>query len=267
MMQKEVDAQGVNGISTFTYTKTTQEDLMKRSMLFVGTILLALTMACGASPTEQPVVQPAEPQVQPTNTESPPTATLEPTPTTDPSLLFRDDFEGKLAEGWNWIGEDATHWNLTDAPGFVRIIAQGGGIGGDAEPQNFLVRAAPSQNFEIETSMTYDAQGSALQFGRAFAECGSPDFCRGNALYFDNPTPPFVSNFVTPVSDPSNVYLRLRREGDVYAASFSEDGSQWTEIGRHSTSITPLHVGLIASQAMQEEKPADFDYFLIRSMP
>lgn len=263
---------------------------MKRSLIFIGGILLVLLAACGGGapssvevpPVKQPTPIPPQPVIQPTDTLlPPPSPTATPVPPTASPSLFRDDFDGKLGEGWSWIAEDATHWNLTDTPGFVRIIAQRGAIGGDAEPRNFLVRAAPAGNFEIETHLIfeptsnfqiaglliYEAQGKALQFGRAFARCNFPDFCKDNALYFDNPTQQGLPNFVTPISNPSNVWLRLRREGNVYKAFYSEDGSQWTGIGQHTASITPVYVGLIADQAFEEEKPADFDYFLIRAVP
>jgi beta-xylosidase len=248
---------------------------MKHSMMLIEGMMLVLLAACGPSP-EQTAITVASAS---TPTPMPPTQT--PASPTESPFLFRDDFDGKLGDGWTWVGEDATHWNLTDAPGSMRIIAQGTNIGADGEPKNFLVYPAPEGSFEIETYMkfeptsnfqfagllVYEAQGKAVQFGRAFAQCNFPDFCKDNALYFDNPTQQGLPNFATPISDPSNVHLRLRREGNVYTAFYSEDGSQWTEVGPHNASITPLYVGLIASQAYEQEIPADFDYFSIRILP
>ena len=256
---------------------------MKRISALIGWILFVVTLAaCGPSSEQIATMTASAWTPTPAATPIPPTS-LPPTsaPTTIPSSTFRDDFDGKLGEGWNWIAEDATHWNLTDAPGFVRIIAQGANIGGDGQPKNFLVRAAPAGNFEIETHMlfeptanfqfagllVYEAQGRALQFGRAFAECGAPAFCLGNALYFDNPTQQGLPNFVTAISNPSAVYLRLRREGNTYTAFYSEDASKWIQVGQHNASITPIYVGLIASQAYEQEKPADFDYFAMQNLP
>lgn len=257
---------------------------MKRA-LNVTVLLVLLLSACGI---------PAATQIPPQPTEIPPTSSPEPTATSSPvptptiqltatpeNQFFRDDFEGKLADNWDWLGEDSARWSLTDAPGFVRIVAQPSSIGGDGEPKNFLVRLAPDGNFEIETHLVfepttnfqfaglliYEAQGKALQFGRAFAQCNFPDFCKENALYFDNPTQQGLPNFVTPVSDPSDVYLRLRREGNSYTAFYSEDASQWTQIGQHTGVFTTVYVGLIASQAFSEEIPADFDYFSIQTFP
>ncbi|MEK6751252.1 MAG: DUF1349 domain-containing protein [Chloroflexota bacterium] len=255
---------------------------MKRVLTFIGYVLiLALLAACGPSPDQIATITASAwtPTLPPTNT---PVPTNTPIPTTTaPPFPFRDDFDGKLAEDWIWLGEDPTHWNLTDMPGFVSITAQGTNIGGDAEPKNFLVRTAPTGNFEIETYvkfeptsnfqfaglLVYEAQGKALGYGRAFAKCNFPDFCKENALYFDNPTQTGVPNFVTPISNPSDVYLRLRREGNTYTAFYSEDASTWIQIGQHTSEISPIHVGLIASQAYEQAKVADFDYFTIQALP
>jgi beta-xylosidase len=253
-------------------------------LIRVGLILFFL-VGCGPS-AEQISTMTASawtPTQPPTDTPVPtdtPAPTDTPTPTTPPPFPFRDDFDGKLADSWKWLGEDATHWNLTDTPGFVRIIAQGTNIGGDAEPINFLVHAAPAGNFEIETFvkfepktnfqfaglLVYEGQGKALGYGRAFAQCNFPP-CKGNALYFDNPTQQGAPNFVTPIANPSEVYLRIRREGNTYTAFYSEDASNWIQIGQHTSEISPAYVGLIASQAYEEQIPADFDYFSIQALP
>ncbi len=260
---------------------------MKRILtLIAGILIFTLLAACGSSP-EQIAAMTASawtPTLRPTNTPVPtntPIPTDTPVPTIALPFPFRDDFDGKLAEGWVWLGEDSTHWNLTDMPGFVSITAQGTNIGGDAEPKNFLVHTAPAGNFEIETYvkfeptsnfqfaglLVYEAQGKALGYGRAFAQCNSPEFCKENALYFDNPTQTGVPNFVTPISNPSDVYLRLRREGNAYIAFYSEDAVTWIQIGQHTSEISPIHVGLIASQAYEQEKAANFDYFTIQALP
>jgi len=106
-----------------------------------------------------------------------------------------------------------------------------------------------------------------MQFGRAFAQCGSG--CVGNGIYFDsyqafNFDP---ANFATQMDNPSVAYLRLRREGTNYTAYYSSDGTNWTTIGSHTSSITPTYVGLIAAQAQTQEVPADFDYFTIEAVP
>jgi hypothetical protein len=212
-----------------------------KSKVALFTLLVFILVACGAPPaqeiaptsTPQPPLPsdtpftppPTETPFPPTETPLPPTSTsVPPTATTSP-YLFRDDFEGVLAEGWRWLGNDPSKWSLTQAPGSVRIILQPGSIGG-GEPQNFLVREAPSGDFELATLLRftpssnfqfaglliYQSQGNAMQFGRAFANCGNPSVCIGNAIYFDivEAGAGGKSNFATSVVSPSQAFLRLR---------------------------------------------------------
>ncbi len=256
------------------------------------TLLVVIFVSCGGPPAQEVATtstalppQPSDTPIPPPPTETPlpPTDTpLPPTATTSP-YLFRDDFEGVLAEGWQWLGEDPAKWSLTQAPGSVRIILQPSTMG-RGEPKNFLVREAPGGNFELATLLRftpssnfqfaglliYQSQGNAMQFGRAFAECGNPSLCIGNAIYFDivEAGAGGKQNFVNAVQNPSQAYLRLRREGTMYTGYYSEDGTAWIEIGKHESSIiSPLFVGLIGSQAYQAETTADFEYFTIEVIP
>lgn len=196
--------------------------------------------------------------------------------------VFRDDFDGSLNEGWQWLGEDTSNWNLTDVPGFLRITLQPSSIAPDGRAQNFLVRAFPEGDFQIETFvmfepssnfqfaglLIYEAQGKAMQFGRAFANCGF-EACKGNAIYFDLADPGVVSppNFVTPVGETSQAWLRLVRIGNRYEGYYSADGATWKSIGTHTSNIAPVYIGLIGSQAYEAETTADFNYFVIEPVP
>ncbi len=232
-----------------------------------------------ASPTSEPaataVLEEASPTAEPTSTPQP-TAT----PTTGPVVVFRDDFDGALGAGWTWVREEPTHWNLTDAPGSLRITLQDGFIV-LSSAKNVLLRNAPSGNFEIATFVgctptsnfqlaglvVYQDESNHLQFGRAF--CDRPGTCVGNGVYFDNVVSGegTGSSYGTSTASQSQAYLRLRREGTAYTAFYSEDGANWTVIGQHSNPLNPLRVGLIAAQGVQAEKTADFDYFTITTLP
>jgi beta-xylosidase len=238
---------------------------MKKAFCFSWMIVFLLILtSCGSPATPQPTA---------TFTAIPPTAT-------EPPLVFRDDFEGLLADGWQWIQEDPTHWSLNDAPGYLRIVVQPGSINGE-RIRNLLVREAPQGNFEISTKLlftpaanfqiagllVYQEQGSALQFGRAFSQC--PNGCPGNAIYFDSYQGGAfgASNFATKVNLDSIAYLRLRRVGNSYTGFYSEDGNNWIEIGTQESGITPRYVGLVGAQGFEGEAPADFDYFILEELP
>ena len=253
-------------------------------------MLASVAPACGGAvlPTE-PIATP-----MPTDTSTPvPTVTPGPTdtpvpipPTATPVVetpgLFRDDFDGALAAGWSWIREDPTHWNLTDAPGALRILLQPGGIvrPPGLPPNNLLLRQAPDGDFEIATLvhfaptsdfqfaglLIYQDDANALQFGRAF--CSAPDTCIGNGIYFDRDQHGgFGENYETATANQSEAHLRLRREGTTYTGFYSEDGVNWIVIGQHTAELTSLRVGLIAAQAYEPEATADFDYFTIEMLP
>lgn len=241
--------------------------------------LLTLMLACGmpsaAPPTAFP--EPPTPDFQPL----PLPTSLASAPAAQPSAAgFRDDFDGSLGAGWQWLGEDTSRWNLTSTPGHLRITTGNATIR-DGQPRNFLVRAAPQGNFEIATAvritptsnfqlgglLVYASQGNAMQFGQAYAQCS--DGAAGQCVYFDN----YVNgqivqpNFGTFAGGASLLHLRLRRTGTTYTTSYSTDGSGWADIGSHQSTIVPAYVGLISAQAFNGEVPADFDYFTLTEMP
>jgi regulation of enolase protein 1 (concanavalin A-like superfamily) len=56
--------------------------------------------------------------------------------------VFKDDFKGKLADGWSWVREDSQGWRVTERG--LEIRAQPGNMWGPANnAKNVLVRPAP----------------------------------------------------------------------------------------------------------------------------
>jgi len=259
---------------------------MKNIILLVvlGALMLA---ACGApaTPAPQPTLAPTTPPTvtntqvpPPTPTPLPPTETPEPSPTPDP-LLFRDDFESSLGEGWQWVREKPAAWSLTNNPGWLEVLVSAGNVS-EGSVDNLLLRPAPEGNFELETKLNfkptgdfqiagllmYESAANFVQFGRAF--CDYPQ-CANDGFYIDmvvgggmNP-----ENFAVAAPDTDVVYLRLRREGSTYTAYASEDGREWKLIGSHRSEMKVMFVGLVAAQAWSAPKPAQFDYFVINSLP
>ncbi len=245
-----------------------------------STLSTPVAVATNPPPPDTQVPPPADTAVPlPTDTQVPPTATLEPSPTPDP-IIFRDDFEGALGEGWQWIRENGKYWNLTKNPGSLEIMARAGSAR-EGNISNLLLRQVPEGNFSIETKLNfkptgkyqiaglvlYESASEYIQFGRAY--CASAQ-CSGDGFYFDlinhgNFTP---ENFATSAPDSDTVYLRLVRDGVTYTAYSSEDGKNWYVRGSHNVALKPLFIGLISGQAVNSvPKPAQFDYFLVNSMP
>lgn len=252
---------------------------MKKQFFVIGLMIFILS-ACSilSTPTSFPTNTPV-----PTSTETPipPTATStpEPSPTPDP-ILFRDDFEGSLKDGWQWIRENQKYWSLTNNPGWLEIMARSGSVS-DGNVNNLLLYPAPEGNFELETRLNfkptgnfqiaglliYESADQHIQFGRAF--CNAPQ-CAGDGFYLDLITGGNFSseNFATRAPEVDTVYLRLRREGSTFTGYVSIDGKQWNLIGAHKIALQPLFVGLVAGQAVGSvPKPAQFDYFIITRLP
>ena len=253
--------------------------------IFLCIVLMAVLLsACGtpaAPPTPEPTLPPtatSTPAPLPTATPLPPTATAEPSPTPDP-LLFRDEFDGALGEGWQWVLENSQTWSLSSEPGWLEMVVSSGSVSaGSAE--NLLLRPAPEGNFELETKvkfkptgdfqiaglLIYESAANFVQFGRAF--CDYPQ-CANDGFYLDmvadgNMNP---ENFAVSAPETDVVYLRLRREGSTYTAYASKDGLEWKLIGAHTSDMNGMFIGLVAAQAQSAPKPAQFDYFLINSLP
>ena len=257
---------------------------MKHIKSFVFIIVIFALAACAspATPTPEPTSPPLPTNTsipEPTSTPLPPTATLEPSPTPDP-LLFRDDFEGSLGEGWTWTRENKKTWSLTNNPGWLEIIARPGHVG-DGNLDNILLRPIPGGNFEIETKLNfkpasnyelaglliYESAANYLQFGRAF--CDAPNVCVKDGFYMDLSTNGNVDgqNLATPAQDTEIAFLRLRREGNKYTAYASHDGLEWQLIGEKTSDMNPIFIGLMAGQAMSVQQPAQFDYFVVNQVP
>lgn len=70
--------------------------------------------------------------------------------------LFRDNFKGKLGEGWSWIREHPGYWRVTNHGLEVRI-EPGNMWGPQNDAMNLLVRPAPATtNAEIQITVTIE---------------------------------------------------------------------------------------------------------------
>lgn len=62
--------------------------------------------------------------------------------TDDAKIVFEDRFEGKLAEGWNWLREERAHWRLRESGRGLEIRVTPGNA---QTVRNALVRDAPDR--------------------------------------------------------------------------------------------------------------------------
>jgi hypothetical protein len=124
-----------------------------------------LLVACGGAAPEPTEILPTD--IPPTDvppTEPPPpadtpepTVDLGPPPTPDP-VIFLDEFDGGVAEGWEWLNEDPERWSVTNE-GWLTITAANPGMGASESEfatVNLLTRPAPDGDFVVTTRIKAD---------------------------------------------------------------------------------------------------------------
>ena len=248
-------------------------------------LLMVALSACGLLPA-RPTLPPMKltPLVSatatflPSATPTPATPTASLTLTPDPKF-FRDEFNGALDSEWSWVREDPENWSLTALPGALQINVAGGYVSEETNP-NLLLRPAPEGDFQIQTQLIfrptrnyqfagliiYEDSSNFLQAGRSY--CDSTG-CAGSGLSMDL----YINGDVIPPDfgqsyrefDP--LLLRLSRQGDSYTFEASTNGKVWFLIGKHTSEMNPLQIGLVTGQRMRGENlPATFEYFEVRSL-
>jgi beta-xylosidase len=204
---------------------------------------------------------------------------IPPAPSATSASLFQDDFNQALGPGWFWIREDPSRWSLSARPGFLRLELGANDCNNPPNnivlqpppPGNYemktMVDFTPQQNFQLAGLIVYQDDGNFLKLGRAF--CDSINLCGGNGVYFD-----FVqagnrsgSNFATPTTNPSLIYLLLRKTKTSYKGYLSEDGKDWKMIGEHVSDVNPVGIGVTAGQSCGGSLSADFDFLSILQLP
>lgn len=200
------------------------------------------------------------------------------------NLVFREDFDGSFNSDWAWINAEDDQWNLTDNPGFLHVILTRTSDVFEGGPDTLLQHWIEEENFEIITRVLfepghnfqrvglviYEDQNNFVGLLRAYADVlDNP----GNAIYFDNISQDALSyddadykNFSTRIADPSEVYLKLRREENTYTGYYSLDGQAWTLAGMHISPIDPVSYGILIGKSDQPIS-AEFDYFEIYELP
>ena len=226
--------------------------------------------------------------VPPLANESPTSAaTLHIPPTSQSSLfsdlgilLFRDDFDGSLDSGWEWVREDGSNWSLIAVPGSLQINAGSGDVNHETIT-NLLLRPIPPGVIQIETKVKfqpianfqfagiimYESPTNFVQVGRAFCE-GIPR-CVGDGFYMDyyEGGSYVTPNYAEAFTKSDTVYLRLIRRDKSYSLQTSADGENWTLRGTTTSNMNPLQIGLVAGQNTSSVIPAVFDYFEVKSLP
>lgn len=182
---------------------------------------------------------------------------------------FRDDFDGHLDPGWQWIDPKGDSTRTIDArKGFLRIAVRGyhdlwTSSGNFTAPR--LMRQADG-DFILETKLA----GPARWCGGLLVWKDEDNFVRlDRGIHFQNEIgleaaidggyAIVAHDYV--VADP--LWLRLQRAGSAYTASYSLDGINWVPLKRIYTAI-PINLSNALPDAVSLLKEEDF---IFRSAP
>ncbi|MBO4204719.1 ThuA domain-containing protein [Micromonospora echinofusca] len=199
-----------------------------------------------------------------------------------------DEFDGATLDKCRWNGivrEDATAYRVDG--GALRIDVPNGDIygTGNSGPTNFILQTAPAGDWTLETKvdgsllneqyqqaglLVYADDDNYLKFDFiADNQVGQPVARR---IEYRSEVAGAVQNPQPQVQDLTSAvwHLRLARKGNVYTASYSADGTNWTTFESLTNTVvgaTPK-VGLFTLGASQTaSKTASFDYFRLTTPP
>ena len=205
----------------------------------------------------------------------------------DGNVVLRDDFGGGNLEGdWEFLGAEESKLSVTEREGFLRVSPQDTGASCDEPEQSYLVLERTG-DFIVETKMNYEAEVDLTLAGIAVEDDEGKTAALGMLLVAARGAGPSFEGILLRVdqcpdsnprrtSDPfafDEVYLRLERTGDVFAGSYSRDGTSFTQLGALTQDMADtvrVGVGIISSDFCTSNCAAnvfvDFDYFEV-SLP
>lgn len=225
-------------------------------------------------PTDEPTQEPTE----------------EATPTTEPTatpegILFYDDFDGTLGDGWTWENEVPEQWTFTE-DGFLEVTADDYhfiplGSGGGEKLNNFLTRslpegdfmitthviADPQENFQQATIFIYQDKSNYISLNVGFCSfCLTPGHGYYMETFIDNN--PFGDAFAIPrQSDDTDVYLRLINQSGSLTGYYATEPDNWQRAGAFGNYFEFVSVGIGATNSYldgtQNDLVARFDFFEI----
>lgn len=184
----------------------------------------------------------------------------------EPTVLFEDRFEGKLAEGWTWLREDSSTWRIREGALEIRVEP-----GVASTVKNALLRPAPDRStgkYAVEVTVT-----NTVPPTNQYEQAGITWYCD------DKPVFKLVKELVNgelmiiPGRKPmaaASVQLRLIVTADSFVAQFRPEAK-----GEFQTAATgklpPPGKDQVSIQCYQGPADAEhwirFDDFRIKKLP
>ncbi|MEA3441794.1 MAG: hypothetical protein U9R58_16075 [Chloroflexota bacterium] len=208
---------------------------------------------------------------------------------TPDNVIFLDNFNGDLDEGWNWANEDPNRWELIDEEGgWLIITADNSSMLHQSEiigQTNVLVRTAPEGDYILETKLNSEPKEDFQQAGIYMIEDGFDyvailiSFCQdcmpesdGHIIEMkavrDN-LPLLESPYIARhAPSGKNVYLRLvfSAQDNAITGYYRFHPDEWTEAFRVDNAPPFDKVGLGVTNSpgpngVQQDLVAMFSYF------
>ena len=178
---------------------------------------------------------------------------------------FRDDFNGQLEPGWQWIDPKGDSVKSLDVrKGFLRIAAKGyHDLWTGSQDYN-----APRLMREVDGDFTLETKlaGPGRWCGGLLVWKDEENFVRlDRGIHFRNDislTAAFDGEFLSVTheyveADPT--WLRLQRAGSMYTATYSADGKQWLPLKRSYTGFK-REIPKVPEDAVSLLKEEDFAF-------
>ena len=204
-------------------------------------------------------------------------------PVCPPEVDPDDEFDGTMLDPcrWNEIVRDVPD-QLAVGDGALAIETGNGTdmFGANTTAENIVLQPAPEDGWEITTEVTMPFTGKDYEQAGLMVYGGDADWAKlmfikvpendGRQVEFtlqDNGSasfdPALDRSAFLPESFPDTIHLRIRSDGTSLTAAYSEDGTEWTDIGRvrPAGAIPDPRIGVAALNGDGSGNEAEFDFF------
>jgi formylglycine-generating enzyme required for sulfatase activity len=197
------------------------------------------------------------------------------------SASFRDNFNSSMDPEWAWIRSEDGQWDLVSisGSGYLEVSLTAAAQVDMGSPETLLLRWIEGQNFELITRMLFQPTRNYQRVGLVIYEnrdnyvalvrgYANDDQLPGNALYLESKIESEASfwNFGQKASSPFHIYLKLRREGDLYTGFYSTDGETWETLGELEVPMEPVSYGFLIGKS-DAAVTADIDFIEFIPLP